>query len=134
MNEADVLDLFDRWNAALATGNPDSVTALYAEDAILLPTVSNKVRHDHAEIRDYFVSFLAKKPQGVIDEANVRFLSDDLAINSGVYTFTFGNGDQVTARFTYLYRLVDGRWRIAEHHSSAMPEVISAPAEESAAA
>lgn len=135
MNESDVLDLFTRWNAALATGNPDSVTALYAEDAILLPTVSNQVRHNHEEIRDYFVNFLAKKPQGVIDEANVRFLSDDLAINSGVYTFTFGNGDQVTARYTYLYRRIDGRWRIAEHHSSAMPEVASAaPSAESAAA
>ena len=98
------------------------MTALYAENAILLPTVSNRVRHNHAEIRDYFVSFLAKQPQGVIDEANVRFLADDLVINSGVYTFTFGNGDQVSARFTYLYRHVDNEWRIIEHHSSAMPE------------
>ncbi len=126
MNDNKILDLFARWNAALATGNPDAVTSLYADDAILLPTVSNQVRHNHEEIRDYFVSFLAKEPQGVIDEANVRFLADNLAINSGVYTFTFGNGDQVTARFTYLYRLIDGVWKIAEHHSSAMPEVIEA--------
>lgn len=132
MNESQVLDLFSRWNNALATGNPDEVTALYAPDAILLPTVSNQVRHNHAEIRDYFVNFLAKEPQGVIDEANVRFLGDELAINSGVYTFTFGNGDQVTARFTYLYRRIDGEWKIAEHHSSAMPEVVVA-AEASAA-
>lgn len=121
-DEGPVLALFERWNAALATGNPDTVTALYAENAILLPTVSNRVRHNHAEIRDYFVSFLAKQPQGVIDEANVRFLADDLVINSGVYTFTFGNGDQVSARFTYLYRHIDDEWRIIEHHSSAMPE------------
>ncbi len=26
------------------------------------------------------------------------------------------------ARFTYLYRLNDGVWKIAEHHSSTMPE------------
>ena len=121
-DEGPVLALFERWNAALATGNPDTVTALYATNAILLPTVSNRVRHNHAEIRDYFVSFLAKRPQGVIDEANVRFLADDLVINSGVYTFTFGNGDQVSARFTYLYRHIDDEWRIIEHHSSAMPE------------
>ena len=134
MNQAQVMELFEKWNRALATGNPDAVTALYAEDAILLPTVSNQVRHNHAEIRDYFVAFLAKEPQGVIDEANVRFLADDLAINSGVYTFTFGNGDSVTARFTYLYRLVDGEWKIAEHHSSAMPEVKAADASDARAA
>ncbi|MFK8043797.1 SgcJ/EcaC family oxidoreductase [Congregibacter sp.] len=134
MNKENVLKFFQSWNDALATGNPDAVTALYADDAILLPTVSNQVRHNHEEIRDYFVNFLAKKPAGVIDEANVRFLADGLAINSGVYTFTFGDGAQVTARFTYLYRKIDGAWKIVEHHSSAMPEVVAAPQQEIAAA
>ena len=134
MNETDVRGLFERWNNALASGDPDRVTALYAQDAVLLPTVSNKVRHNHDEIRDYFVGFLAKQPQGIIDEANVRFLADDLVINSGVYTFTFGDGSSVTARFTYLYRQVDGEWKIAEHHSSAMPEVSSGSGSQSAAA
>lgn len=32
-----------RWNAALQTGDPEKVADMYAEDAILLPTVSNKV-------------------------------------------------------------------------------------------
>jgi uncharacterized protein (TIGR02246 family) len=90
--------------------------------------VSNQVRHNHDEIRDYFVSFLAKKPQGVIEEANTRLLTEDLASNSGVYTFTFGDGAQVTARFSYLYRRVNGEWKIIEHHSSAMPEVAVAAA------
>lgn len=134
MQKAQILKLFERWNAALATGDPDAVTELYADDAILLPTVSNKVRHNHDEIRDYFVNFLEKRPQGVIDEANVRLLSDELAINSGVYTFTFGNGDSVTARFTYLYRRINGRWKIAEHHSSAMPEVMQSSDDKVAAA
>ena len=65
MNEEQVIALFGDWNDALATGDPDVVTAMYAEDAVLLPTVSNQVRHNHAEIRDYFVAFLAKQPQGV---------------------------------------------------------------------
>ena len=123
MTNKDINSLFKAWNAALATGDPDAVTALYAEDAVLLPTVSNQVRHNHAEIRDYFVSFLAKKPQGEIDESNTRYLTDDLASNAGVYTFTFGDGSQVTARFSYLYRRINGEWKIIEHHSSAMPEV-----------
>ena len=84
MTEQDIVQLFANWNAALATGDPEQVTALYADNAVLLPTVSNQVRHNHAEIRDYFVHFLAKQPQGVIDEANTRHLADDLASNAGV--------------------------------------------------
>ena len=120
--ESEVLGLFDQWNAALATLDPDAVTALYTENGILLPTVSNQVRHNPEEIRDYFVAFLKKSPQGKIDEANVRILSDTHATNSGVYTFTFGDGSTVTARFSYLYVQTDGGWKIMQHHSSAMPE------------
>ena len=122
MNHNDVVALFDRWNAALATLNPDAVTTLYAEDAVLLPTVSNQVRHNHTEIRDYFVGFLQKSPQGVIDESNVCILSDTHATNSAGYTFTFGDGSSVTARFSYLYVATADGWKILQHHSSAMPE------------
>tara|TARA_B100001059_G_scaffold33548_1_gene26935 strand:- start:1973 stop:2344 length:372 start_codon:yes stop_codon:yes gene_type:complete len=122
MNDADVLGLFDQWNTALSTLNPDTVTALYADNAVLLPTVSNQVRHNHEEIRDYFVGFLQKSPQGVIDEFNVNILSDTHATNSGVYTFTFGDGSKVSARFSYLYVASDDGWKILQHHSSAMPE------------
>jgi uncharacterized protein (TIGR02246 family) len=128
MTQNEIVHLFEIWNNALQTGDPDQVVALYDTDAVLLPTVSNQVRHNHDEIRDYFVSFLAKKPQGVIEEANTRLLTEDLASNSGVYTFTFGDGAQVTARFSYLYRRVNGEWKIIEHHSSAMPEVAVAAA------
>ncbi|MEL6984544.1 MAG: SgcJ/EcaC family oxidoreductase, partial [Actinomycetota bacterium] len=68
-------ELFETWNTALQTGDPDQVTRLYAPDAILLPTASNQVRHNHAEIRDYFVSFQARNPSGEINESNTRSLA-----------------------------------------------------------
>lgn len=124
MNNDDIIQLFSNWNDAIQTGDPDKVTAMYAEDAVLLPTVSNQVRHNPAEIRDYFVSFLAKSPRGEINEANPRQLTDDLVSNTGVYTFTFGDGAQVMARYSYLYKCIGGEWKILEHHSSMMPEPV----------
>ncbi|KAG2439254.1 hypothetical protein HXX76_004615 [Chlamydomonas incerta] len=126
-----VLDAFAQWNAALATLNATRVAALYAPGAVLLPTVSDKVRNTPAEIRDYFVSFLAKEPQGVIDNIdgtspNVRFLAPGVAINSGTYVFTLKNDDgtrsKVRARYTYAYKKYGSKYLIEEHHSSVMPE------------
>ncbi|MEM7030860.1 MAG: SgcJ/EcaC family oxidoreductase [Chloroflexota bacterium] len=121
MIENEITAIFDAWNRALQAGDPKKVVALYEPNAVLLPTVSNKVRHNHEEIEDYFVHFMAKSPVGSIDEANVRTFGQ-IAINSGVYTFTFKNGSAVQARFTFVYRWNGTRWMIIEHHSSQMPE------------
>lgn len=121
MSNNKIVALFDEWNAALQSGDPKNVVALYEPDAILLPTVSNRVRHNHQEIEDYFVHFLSKGPEGKIDESNVRQF-DELAINSGIYTFTFKDGSVVQARYTFVYRKNGGVWKILEHHSSKMPE------------
>ena len=122
-NSSEISYQFEKWNKALLTKDPDRVVACYAEDAILLPTVSAKVRHNHDEIRDYFVHFLAKNPAGRIDEQNIRIFND-IAINSGLYTFAVTENDQrkdVAARFTFVYRKNAQGWQIIEHHSSVLP-------------
>jgi len=121
MSKNEITALFDEWNSALQTGDPKKVAVLYETNSILLPTVSNKVRHNHEEIKDYFVHFLAKGPVGKIDEANIRTFGQ-LVINSGIYTFTFKDESAVQARFTFVYRWNGERWLIVEHHSSQMPE------------
>ena len=116
-----ILNLFDDWNKALQTGNPDEVVKLYDKKAILLPTLSGQVRHTHDEIKDYFVHFLSKKPIGKINESNIRIFGN-LAINSGIYTFNFKDGSSARARFTYVYKKVDeNNWIIVDHHSSLLP-------------
>lgn len=136
VNEKQVEGLFDRWNASLATLDPAKVTANYAPDAVLLPTVSNTPRTDRAMIQDYFVHFLEKHPQGVINTRKVK-IGCNMATDVGTYTFTVdgknpGEKQKVAARYSFVYVLRDGKWLIAHHHSSAMPEVV-APASASAA-
>lgn len=124
-----VAGLFDRWNAALQTRDPARVAALYVEKGgVLLPTVSNKVRDNRAEIEDYFVSFLQYQPVGTIDERYIRILDANHAIDSGIYTFALNRGgkvENVQARYSFLYRKMGDEWQILEHHSSAMPEPTS---------
>lgn len=126
---AEVAEQFNVWNAALQTLEPTNVAALYMENGVLLPTVSNKVRFDDAGKVDYFTAFLKLKPFGTINQNYVRFLSQDktTAANSGIYTFKLTQADgsikKVKARFTFVYsKDAEGQWKIVEHHSSAMPE------------
>jgi uncharacterized protein (TIGR02246 family) len=119
--------LFDLWNEAVKSGDPDQVVARYAFNAVLLPTISNRVRSNHAEIRDYFQDFLTKRPNGTINESYIR-VYNDIAIHSGTYTFACSPPDgepfSVPARFTFVYQWFGDRWLIIKHHSSQMPEPV----------
>jgi uncharacterized protein (TIGR02246 family) len=121
--------LFNLWNDALATGNPDVVAKRYAKEAVLLPTVSDVPRTDNASIKDYFVNFLKLKPQGVITQGTV-LVGENWAKDAGIYEFTMGkDGSKVKARYSFIYVFEDGEWKISHHHSSAMPEAMLQAAE-----
>ena len=70
------------------------------------------------------VNFLKNKPQGVITEGQI-LSGEDWCKDAGVYKFTMGvDGSEVEARYSFVYIKEDGEWKIAHHHSSAMPEAL----------
>ncbi len=116
-------ELFERWNDALKTLDARKVAECYAEDAVLLPTVSNIPRTNREEITDYFEHFLQKKPVGTINQRNVKFGCNKIT-DAGIYTFRVddhGEVRDVPARYTFVYENRNGEWLIAHHHSSMMP-------------
>lgn len=121
VNESDISKLFDRWNDSLKTGDASLVADNYIKDAVLLPTVSNKVRLTNDERRDYFEHFLEKKPVGEIENRVIR-LGCNKAIDTGTYSFTYVSGEKIYARYTFTYVWNGDEWKISTHHSSSMPE------------
>lgn len=119
--KTEIAALFDRWNAALRSKDPKKVVANYAPGSVLIPTLSDRVRFTATEKEDYFVHFLKRHPEGRIDDRVIE-VDCNSAVDSGLYTFRFGDGTQVRARYTFTYKRLDGEWLISSHHSSAMPE------------
>lgn len=130
----DIEALFDRWNRSLQTGDPEKVVANYAKLSVLLPTLSNVMRitlatEEHSfddKTKDklsYFKYFLTKKPNGKIDKRFIE-IGCNSAVDSGIYTFTFGDNTSEQARYTFTYRWDGKQWLITSHHSSLMPEKI----------
>jgi uncharacterized protein (TIGR02246 family) len=124
VSEADVAAQFDRFNAAWATKNPDTVSALFTKDATLLATVSNEERETPAEIRDYFVSFLKGSPVGTINSSTI-VIDCNTAKRSGEWTVRLTNAQGVSsdvlARYSFLYAWDGKDWKIAHLHSSVRP-------------
>lgn len=118
----EVRKLFHLWNDALATLDPDTVAKRYSSKPCLLPTVSDIPRTDYDSIKDYFVSFLQKKPQGTILESYVTS-GPDWCMDDGIYLFDL-LGQKVKARYSFVYTKEGDEWKIAHHHSSQMPEEV----------
>lgn len=85
-SEKKIAALFERWNDSLQTGDPHKVVANYADDAILLATVSKQPRLTPAEREGYFEHFLLNEPAGKIDLRRI-YLGCNVAVDAGLYTF-----------------------------------------------
>ncbi|MGB3266430.1 MAG: SgcJ/EcaC family oxidoreductase [Microcoleus sp.] len=129
-SQKEVAAATQKWIDTVTSGKPnvvDEVVKLYSPNALLWATVSKQKRDSSQEIRDYFEVF-AKLPQlKAQDYKPVIRVYDNVAINSGYYTFTYlGQGKKKTvvpARYTFVYvKGDDGKWMIVEHHSSAIPK------------
>ncbi|MCY1391415.1 hypothetical protein D9M71_62560 [compost metagenome] len=121
VNQQEVVALFDRWNDTLKTGDAQQVAALYASDAILLPTVSKTPRLTTEEKVDYFQHFLKDRPTGTLDTSHVQITCNN-ALNTGLYTFRFAaTNKEVKARYTFTYHWNGEQWLISSHHSSLLP-------------
>jgi len=112
--------IIDRWLQAVNAHAVTEVCELYAEDAILLPTLSDMICDSPERIRQYFEFFLARPGlEARLSNCYVQEYSE-VKIDSGIYEFTWQE-DEATksarARFTFVIR--DGQ--IVEHHSSLTP-------------
>jgi hypothetical protein len=86
----------------------------------------NTPRTDHAAINDYFFEFLQKSPVAPINTSTVE-KDCNTAPRLGTRTVTLtdpttGAKTEVKARYSFLYRVEDGKWKIDHLHSSMMPE------------
>ena len=127
VDDAQIEAQFDRFNAAWATKNPDTVAALFAPDAVLLPTLSDEKRTTPEGIHRYFVHFLEKAPVGRIDTSSIR-LGCNMAARMGNWSVDLtdpktGEKSTAKARYTFIYEYDGKDWRIEHLHSSLLPDM-----------
>jgi uncharacterized protein (TIGR02246 family) len=122
----EVVAAMDAWAETFAAESPDRILALYDREAVLWGTLSPTRRDNPDAIRDYFVkAFPALPERKVVFKDPLVRVYDDVAINTGYYTFSWvkdGQPKSLPARYSFTYLKRDGRWTVVDHHSSAMPD------------
>lgn len=112
-----------QWTEAVAVGRVEGILALYAPDAILVPTLSNEIVSDEAGRRRYFEFFLSNgKAECTINSEKIRIDHKRCTVAiAGIYSFLFQRStgpETVPARFLFTFERTGGDWRISGHHSS----------------
>ena len=113
------------WINLVSIQDVDAVVNLYADDAVLLGTFSDKIRVGKDEIREYFNFFLAKKPKASVIDSKIHMIDENNITINGFYDFEVNNeagGRSLShARFTFVFQKQDANIKILSHHSSVMP-------------
>ena len=128
-NKTKMQPLLAEWLHYFNNHDVDSITAMYSENAILLPTFE-LICTNEDQIVTYFYNLLKKYRLScklVVDFANLQqnkdgeFLAPNIVVNNGIYIFSFyENGKFVTQRARYTFVFHNNL--IVSHHSSVDPE------------
>jgi uncharacterized protein (TIGR02246 family) len=123
--QEDVAAATQKWATVFADNNPDTITPLYAKDAVLWGTLSPTVRSDPSTVKAYFVGAFKALPKATVKFGDQLIrVYGNTAVNTGYYTFSYtkdGETKAIPARYSFTYVKDGNDWKIVDHHSSAVP-------------
>ena len=107
------------WASSIRANNSKEMVNFYSQNAVLVGTYSQPLEVGLQQIKEYFEMFLDRGSISckILDNVNQEF--NDTIISSGVYKFTV-DGEQVVARYSYVFKKINNRMRIINHHSSEL--------------
>ncbi|MDP1766929.1 MAG: nuclear transport factor 2 family protein [Methylotenera sp.] len=127
MNSAN--DLLHLWVSCVNQGDIQSLLGLYSEQAILIPTFSNRMLSSKAALKSYFEMLASKEHLSISLHENTLLtqpITASIHTISGIYNWRFAVDSEVLnfeARFNYLLDLTNES-PILHHHSSQIPRVL----------
>jgi hypothetical protein len=122
-------DILEQWMQAVNNGNVKSLLSLYDNQAVLIPTFSNRLLNTPEKLRDYFEKLGSREDLSIaLHEKTliIQELENQIYSLSGIYNWRFAvDGELLNfeARFSYLIDLSKQN-PILHHHSSQIPRTL----------
>ena len=124
--ETEAAGVFERFLVAMTNTDIDTVTGLFAEDALFWGTGSRTLVTDPAGVMAYFEPVGRNEPGLNIARAvdySVNVISADLVLVSGMWEVVRRGQDSGTPlRVSMAVARRDGQWQIIQFHNSAVPQ------------
>lgn len=122
-------DILEQWMKAVNEGDVESLLSLYDNEAVLIPTFSNRLLNTPDKLRDYFEKLGGREELSIaLHEKTliIQELGNDFFSLSGIYNWRFAvDGELLNfeARFSYVLNLSKPN-PILHHHSSQIPRML----------
>jgi hypothetical protein len=122
-------DILNEWIQAVNNRDIESLLALYNEQAVLMPTFSNRLLNNPNKIREYFEKLTSREELSVAlheKTLNVQAIKNDIYVLCGIYYWRFaldGELFRFEARFSYIIDITQSS-PIIHHHSSQIPRML----------
>ena len=107
------------WASSIRANNSKEMVNFYSQNAVLVGTYSQPLEVGLQQIKEYFEMFLDRDSISCKILDNVNQELGDVIISSGVYEFKV-DGQKVVARYSYVFKMINNRFRIVNHHSSEL--------------
>lgn len=122
-------DILEQWMKAVNDGNVKTLLNLYDNNAVLIPTFSNRLLNTPEKLKDYFEKLGNREDLSIaLHEKTLitQELGNQIFSLSGIYNWRFAvDGELLNfeARFSYLIDLSKPN-PILHHHSSQIPRML----------
>lgn len=121
--------ILNNWLEFVKKRDLEKVLSLYSEEAVLIPTFSNRMLDSPSKIRDYFEKLTSRRELSVsLHENTIRIqkISETMHAVSGIYLWRLTMEDELLsfeARFSFILD-VNSKSPILHHHSSQIPRML----------
>lgn len=122
-------DVIEQWMQGVNTADVELLLSLYADNAVLIPTFSNRILNTPEKLRDYFERLGAREGLSIVlhdKTLTTDHVHDQIVILSGLYNWRFTVDDELLnfeARFSYVLDMSQNS-PIVHHHSSQIPRML----------
>lgn len=122
-------DVLEEWIKAVNDGDIESLLCLYDNEAVLIPTFSNRLLNTPDKLKNYFEKLGSREELSIaLHEKTllIQELENQIYTLSGIYNWRFAvDGELLNfeARFSYVIDLSKTN-PILHHHSSQIPRTL----------